>query len=318
VSAARLLFILLLACASRVTAASRPDSALPVQPVGPAAWVSDAALTDIESNYQQTGNHRQAFNRLLTLLHLDNAGHARKIRFRLLSDMAGISARMRLYPLAMRCYASSLQNVDDLPQDSIWWRDLPTAVSVPISIDSIEHDFNDGKQTATYALLIHVQQPVPGKRKVFVHLTNTGHTFITLIKYNSDNSIVCRSFGFYPKKVNLLSGTPALPATVAVVKNDARHDWNETAGKFISSRQFRHIMAVLQRYNRVYDLNRNNCTDFGLTIAAIGGITIPDTYGRWPLGSGNNPGYAGQSMLLGKTTNDDPGPLFVVSNHIPH
>ena len=144
--------------------------------------------------------------------------------------------------------------------------------------------------------------------------------FITVIKYNMDNGFVCRSFGFYPKKSNILSATPLHPGSVSVFKDDALHDWDEVAGKFISFRTFRKLMAAMERYDRQpYHLNRNNCTDFGLAMAGIGGIDITDATGHWPLGKGNNPGNAGQSMLEGKLNNIDAGyqePLFVTANGI--
>ncbi|MEO6976808.1 MAG: hypothetical protein ABI113_00455, partial [Mucilaginibacter sp.] len=65
--------------------------------------------------------------------------------------------------------------------------------STPITAGDIVNPFEDGKKAAAYALLIHVRQPVSGKRKVYV-LNNVGHTFITLIKYNTDSTIISRSF----------------------------------------------------------------------------------------------------------------------------
>ena len=74
-------------------------------------------------------------------------------------------------------------------------------------------------------------------------------------------------------------------------------------------------MEVIKNYDHLaYNLNRNNCTDFGLTLASIGGISITETQGTWPLGKGNNPANAGQSLLEGKFRNTDPdyhNPLFV-------
>jgi hypothetical protein len=175
--------------------------------------------------------------------------------------------------------------------------------------------FEDGKEAATYAVLVEVKQPVPGKRKSFTHINNVGHMFITLIKYNKDRSTVCRSFGFYPRKSTLFSATPFRPHSPSVFKNDAGHDWDEAAGKFISARRFRKIVEIMRSCEgSVYDLNHNNCTDFGLAIARLGGIGIADAAGHWPLGRGNNPGSAGQSLLEGKVSNldeEDTTPLFV-------
>jgi hypothetical protein len=91
-----------------------------------------------------------------------------------------------------------------------------------------------------------------------------------------------------------------------VFKDDALHDWDEAIGKFISRKRFEKIIRLIAHYeNREYHLGKNNCTDFGLYAAAVAGIAIKYTYGSWPLGSGNNPASAGQSILEGKFTNAD-------------
>jgi hypothetical protein len=312
------IIVLLSIGVGRTLAGSPGDSLLPLPP-----WRASLAVTselsEIETGYRLTGNHRQAFARLLSMLGTGPVLWTGRVRFRLFSDLARVSARMRLYPVAMRCYYHSEQGGVDLPEDSIYYKEVPLSESVPVPVDSIRAAFEDGKEAGAYALLVHVQQPAPGKRKVFVRLGSVGHTFITLIKYNRDNTIVCRTFGFYPHKRGFLSASPVRPTAPSAVKDDSRHDWDETAGKFISSRQFKKIVDALQRYrDRLYNLNHENCTDFGLAIARIGGIGIQDTQGRWPLGRGNNPGCAGQSILEGKITDIETGmPLFVATNHLP-
>ncbi|TDW99263.1 hypothetical protein [Dinghuibacter silviterrae] len=312
-----ILLITLSVAAGRAWAGAPGDSLLPLPPILRWEGTATSELSEIESGYRLTGNHRQAFARLLSMLGSGSLGWTGRVRFRLFSDLARVSARMRLYPVAMKCYYNTGQE-EDLPSDSAFYRELPVRESVPVPIDSLRAAFEDGKEAGAYALLVHVQQPSPGKRKIFVHMGRVGHTFITLIKYNKDNSIVCRTFGFYPHKMGFLSATPVRPTAPSVVKDDSRHDWDETAGKFISSRQFKKVIDALQRYGcHLYNLNRDNCTDFGLSIARIGGIDILNTRGYWPLGAGNNPGFAGQSILEGKVYNRDAGALFVATNHVP-
>jgi len=178
--------------------------------------------------------------------------------------------------------------------------------SDPVEGPEIWDPFEDGKTASSYAFLLYVKQPVPGKRKSFTGINNVGHTFITLIKYNTDNTYVSRSFGFYPKKRGFLSATPLHPGAPSVFKNDSLHDWDEAVGKFISYRKFQRIIRIIKRYNlKEYDLNQNNCTNFGMNVAMIGGISIRETRGSWPLGKGSNPANAGQSILEGKMDNTD-------------
>ncbi len=292
-----------------------------------------AQLVEIESGYRVTCDHRKAFNRLLGLAGARTSIWNRKIRMRLYSDLAGISARLRLYPIAMKCYYNAGHpaeladpgapgiNETDLPEDSALYRWLPIVQSTPVKVQTILASFEDGKEAASYALLVQVKQPSPGKRKSFTGINNVGHMFITLIKYNKDNSVVSRSFGFYPHKSSVFSATPVHPRSPSVIKDDSGHDWDEIAGKFISYRRFRRIIETLKTYDHEgYDLNRNNCTDFGLTMARLGGVAIDDTRGRWPLGRGSNPGSAGQSMLEGKISNVDEDyadAMFVSRNNVP-
>lgn len=246
-------------------------------------------------------------------------------RVRHLYKLANLFTKLRLYPLAMKCFFKTIQ----LDADSISTGDLPiTSVddsalekqvnllgpdtnknvrSKAISCDRIINTFNDGKAAIAFALIFHVKQPVRGKPKIF-KFANTGHTFITLIKYNSDSTYASISFGFYPKKDNLLSATPILPSTSSTFKDDSEHAWDEVVGKFISKRRFVKILALTEQYNNVaYHLSKNNCTDFGLKAAALAGLDIRDTKGSWPLGSGNNPAITGQSILGGKFDNADTG-----------
>ncbi|GAA3979730.1 hypothetical protein [Mucilaginibacter dorajii] len=255
--------------------------------------------------------------------------------------LANVFARLRLYPLAMKCFFKTIKQnkvpgdepstssaIDSLTADSAAQQKLdksgylainssddslfvnnprPTDLndktekkSKAITYDRITGTFNDGKKAAAYALLFHVKQPVPGKPKVF-KLANTGHTFITLIKYNTDSSSVSVSFGFYPQKDNLIfSATPWNPTCSGTFKNDNDHNWDEVLGRFISKRRFDRIMKLIKDYDGLdYHLSKNNCTDFALKAASFAGFGVTETKGSWPLGHGNNPGTTGQGILSG-------------------
>jgi len=244
--------------------------------------------------------------------------------------LADLFAHLKLYPLAMKCFlktqanANTSQLIGDTAQlntenlaissqdDSVINRqaifqlkDVKEIASKKIKDESIYSIFNDGKTAIAYAMLFHVKQPVRGKPKIFKG-ANTGHTFITLIKYNADSTYASASFGFYPVKDQLLSATPLVPTTSATFKDDSGHQWDEVLGKFISSRKFYKILMLTKDYSVMkYNLSKNNCTDFGIKAASIAGIKVIETSGKWPLGSGNNPGVTGQSILQGKYLNTD-------------
>lgn len=297
-------------------------------------------LLEAETDYRTTGNNRKTLVRLLKIVRVRKAAWNARSGARLFSDLAGVSVKLKLYALAMKCYykAEEYKSRTQLPwyqvplfndavdtdnvnllEDSTSCDPPPyTAKSEPVKTSDIWESFEDGKTAVSYALIIHAKQPISGKRRPFAHISNVGHMFITLIKYNDDNTVVTRSFGFYPHKTGLLSATPLHVQSVSVFKDDALHDWDEIAGKFISVRRFQKIIGLLKRYDHLnYDLNRNNCTDFGLNVAELGGISISQTRGTWPLGKGNNPANAGQSILEGKVKNIDPDyheSLFICSN----
>lgn len=48
--------------------------------------------------------------------------------------------------------------------------------------------------------------------------------------------------------------------------------------------------------NNDYNLDTNNCTDYGLMAARKAGIVIGSCYGIWPGGGGDNPGALGQRL----------------------
>jgi hypothetical protein len=285
-------------------------------------------LPDIENAYLGKPNNSRALLRLLKLMQVKRLMRHQKTRHRLYLDMAGISAKLRLYPFAMQCYYQSTLSEDsatdekrlceettltpkidfEIDTNNIEVNENLKKGSIPVKVTEIEQTFNDGKIMLACAVLLHVKQPSPGKRKAFVGLNNVGHTFITLIKYNTDRSIVSKSFGFYPEKDGLLSATPLHPASFSVIKDDGFHAWDEVVGKFISFRRLHRILRLIDRFeNKRYDLNKNNCTDFALYAAIISGIDVQETKGNWPFGKGNNPGWAGQSILEGKLKNADTG-----------
>ncbi len=280
-------------------------------------------LVQIENSHYDVGNKQKILLRLLRTMKVKKAFSNKKYNARILNDLATISARLKLYPLAMGYQFEAMQledtvsNNDLYPEETLLIDQQQTGhdslqntiiatVSEKVSAKDIMASYEDGKTASEYALILHVQQPLAGKRKSFTGINNVGHMFITLIKYNDDRSYVSRSFGFYPDKNSFFSATPFHPTATPVFKDDGSHDWDEAIGKFISYKRFRKIIRLLTKYEcKMYNLNQNNCTDFGLTIASLSGININDTKGTWPLGKGNNPANAGQSILEGKLTNSD-------------
>ncbi len=292
----------------------------------------------VSLSLNNSGDRKQLMNYLKQLEVGDNGSAGNEARNKTLFKFANLFARLKLYPLAMKCFFKTLQKnkqkhsneevavsdsmgIDDSPSpdlpintkdDSLAYvqsLQVRSEKSVRTTYENISGTFNDGKQAVAYALLFHVKQPSPGKKKVHV-LAYTGHTYITLIKYNTDSTYVSCSFGFYPKKDHIFSATPWFPSTSSQFKNDAGHKWDEIIGKFISKKSFDKILKLTKEYNDVdYHLSYNNCTDFSLQAAGMAGISISNTEGKWFMGHGNNPGVTGQSILQGGYGTTDKQPV---------
>ena len=317
------LIVFIVCCAGAASAQSPVYLAASSDPLK----ISRAVSTETDINPNADLSKAQQRKQLLASLKgMENSNvYYNPAKVKRLYNLASLFTRLRLYPLAMKCFFKTMRTDADsistgnLPitakddsllekQESLLSADTDKEIkSKPITTEAITETFDDGKTAIAYAMIFHVKQPVRGKPKIF-KLANTGHTFITLIKYNSDSTYAAISFGFYPKKDNLLSATPIIPSTSSTFKDDSEHTWDEVLGKFISKRRFNKILALTQQYHNVtYHLSKNNCTDFGLKAATLAGLEIKDTKGNWPLGSGNNPGITGQSLLQGKFDNADTG-----------
>lgn len=241
----------------------------------------------------------------------------------LLARMKAYAASLRIFSLSQRLRQQqadslALHAIGDPVPDSILKRFIPylsrnvtdtvilqnksrKKAGHPLRLNEIMAPFHDDEAGVAYGVMLHIKQPRPGSRKSYALFNNVGHMFMTLVKFHKDGSHTSRTFGFYPEKENLLSATPLKPNTASVFKDDEEHNWDELVATFISRHQFRQVLRKVRQYSRErYHLNKNNCTDFGLSIASIAGIAIRDTRGSWPLGKGNDPGDTGQSILEGK------------------
>ncbi|MBC7400326.1 MAG: hypothetical protein H7289_10300 [Mucilaginibacter sp.] len=333
-----------LAIANTLTSGNKADTGtvknnisyapLPASPVIAKNTYSDEALPLInaEATISKPQERKQLMSYLKKATSDDEVAYNQS-RTKFLYTLGNVFAKLRLYPLAMKCYlkttkvrpneiTDTLQQPENInylavnsTDDSLLSKqallaatpDFGKKKSPVTTYKYITSTLDDGKKAVAYAMLFHVKQPVPGKRKIYVG-GNTGHTFITLIKYNVDSTYSSFSFGFYPKKRNPLSATPLVPTASSVFKDDTDHQWDEVLGKFISKRRFEKILLLTKQYDNLeYHLSNNNCTDFGLKAAQLAGIDINDTSGKWPLGHGNNPATTGQSILAGKVANADTG-----------
>lgn len=163
-----------------------------------------------------------------------------------------------------------------------------------------------------YKVTICVDQPTPGTRTAWnlssygVHNSssganpvNVGHTFLILTEVAPTGTIT-RNVGFYPKN----SVSPNSPTDQGELNNNEQHPYNISLTINVNSSQFFNILnfiSQVKQSDQNYDLNNYNCSSFSIRALLAGDTYLPSTIGKWPGGSGNNPGDLGEdirSMLL--------------------
>jgi hypothetical protein len=139
---------------------------------------------------------------------------------------------------------------------------------------------------------IFVDQPSPNSRSTWAGSPfnpNVGHTFISI-----EQGGITRVFGFYPSD----GVDPLDPAISSVLVDDSGHSFDVSIEIDVSSSQLTNIINGTIAYNGTYNLNTFNCTDFGILIASLAGVNLPDTNGSWPGGGGSNPGDLGEDIRI--------------------
>lgn len=150
-----------------------------------------------------------------------------------------------------------------------------------------------------HSVTIYVDQPIPNSSATYSTETgykksniDVGHTVISIKQIVSGVERI-KTIGYYPRN----SVTPNSPTTDGVFYDDGGKPFDVSYTISISPSQFNSLIQHIQnmtQYN-TYHLNQQNCSDFAIdALSPI--ITIPDTYGSWPLGGGTNPGNLGQDL----------------------
>jgi|GEM_PF-2146513 len=160
-------------------------------------------------------------------------------------------------------------------------------------ISNIAAYLNCFDTNSSASITIYVDQPIPDTRNTWggsIFDPFVGHTFVSITQGG-----ITRVFGFYPgpgQSVNPLTQ----PSVSSALYDDGSHSYDVSITTTINSIELTNIINIANNYNGTYDLNTYNCTDFGMSIAAAAGLSLPDTNGTWPGGSGSNPGDFGQDV----------------------
>ena len=173
--------------------------------------------------------------------------------------------------------------------------DNPDLVLVEAPQSNLITDINDyldcfdTNQNAVFTLF--VDQPTPNSNEPWSGNPtdpDVGHTYISIKQGN-----IRRVIGLYPS-----SGvSPTSPAVAGAFYNDSGHHFDVSLSVVMNPSQLNNVLNYIKgQSGGTYNLNSNNCTDFGLATIRLAGVKMPSAHGSWGLGSGDNPGQLGQNI----------------------
>ena len=160
-----------------------------------------------------------------------------------------------------------------------------------------------------YTIKVCVDQPIINSRSPWafskyaapasssgVNPVNVGHTFLILTE-ETPNGVTTRNIGYYPES-NVTPADPIAPCELN--NNEGYHGYDISVTATVTNSQFFNLIYFMQANyetgRTMYDLNTNNCTSFAIRCSAAAGITLPQTVGKWPGGSGLNPGDLAEDL----------------------
>jgi hypothetical protein len=149
---------------------------------------------------------------------------------------------------------------------------------------------------------IYATEPNPGSGDANDG-TFCGHTFVSLSQGNNT-----ATYGYYPTS-NWIG--PLNTSSSAVIGNDGSaigaEQYTVSVTIQVSGSQLQQIINASTNFEAAYDLNTYNCTDFAIELGNLGGMSLPECNGTWPLGGGSNPGALGlhirDNISTGTNTN---------------
>jgi len=159
-------------------------------------------------------------------------------------------------------------------------------------------------------LTIYVNQPIANSNKAWTMTGDkAGHSFIGITQNG-----VSRVWGLYPET----NASPYNPNDPHAFGNNEGDSYDISISFVINASALQSITTNAINYQKNYDLNSNNCTDYVLGIAGSSGLFLPDPQSTWPNGGGSNPGAFGEALrqmsLPQETTIDTDGGSAINNN----
>ncbi len=177
----------------------------------------------------------------------------------------------------------------------------------PVKVKDVTGQYRDGTTGTKYTITVYVDQPGKGGDRDTYEIglggVDVGHTFVGLSRTNEDGTVTEATIGFYPSEaVNPVSGEIE---TDGAFYDDSGHPSDVSKTMEVTADEFNAALDFMDSQDGAkYNLDKNNCTDFGLNTANATGQKLTDTQGTWQGGGGSNPGDLGQDLrgTAGTTT----------------
>jgi hypothetical protein len=149
-----------------------------------------------------------------------------------------------------------------------------------------------------YSVVLFVDQPLSGSRETYSSVGDgdpeftVGHAFL-VFQENQGGVVTRRAMGLYPSA----NVTPFNPVSKGNMNDDEGHSFDIALSVSVGGQQFMDILNFCANGNNInYDMNSNNCVTWALASLSAGGINIATRTGRWPFGSGDDPGDLGEDI----------------------
>jgi hypothetical protein len=149
-----------------------------------------------------------------------------------------------------------------------------------------------------YSVVLFVDQPLSGSRETYSSAGDgdpgftVGHAFL-VFQENQGGVVTRRAMGLYPST----NVTPFNPVSKGNMNDDEGHSFDIALSVSLGGQQFMEILNFCANGNNInYDMNSNNCVTWALSSLSAGGINIATKAGRWPFGSGDDPGDLGEDI----------------------
>lgn len=142
---------------------------------------------------------------------------------------------------------------------------------------------------------IYVEQPIEGSRTITADI---GHTFVGI-----EQDGIKRYLGFYPDS----RYATLLKPQKSEIHDNSGSEYHVSISTQVTPDQLKRIINDINNFPKTYDLNKYNCSDFGIQIGRKAGLNLPAKIGTYSqlffTFEGRNPADLGEDIREMQDTN---------------